>query len=138
MYTRERERQRAIRSSQRMQKAGNFFRPLFLTSAREGNELWAQTGSENVSLFAMSMKRLSHCTGLSRSTFDDYFNISADWHFRNWLKFFSLCVVIKCTTLRCSNTRKDKALKNFMYDILAKILTYLFVFVHKFTICYSL
>lgn len=57
--SRARARERAIRSSRRMQKAGNFFRPLFLTSAREGNELWAQTGSENVSLFATSMKRAS-------------------------------------------------------------------------------
>lgn len=34
-----------------------------------------------------------------------------------------LCVIIKYATSKCSSTRKEKALKNFMHDICAKILT---------------
>lgn len=46
-------------------KSGKFFpAPFPDKSAREGNELWAQTGSENVSLFVTSMKRASRRTGL--------------------------------------------------------------------------
>ena len=61
MKNNNRARAKAIRSSRRMQKAGNFFRPLFLTSARGGNELWVQTGSECFTFCYVDKTNVSYC-----------------------------------------------------------------------------